>query len=418
MSTSNQVDDAPPLGLGIIGAGGFGTFVCSAAAGLPGVRVVALADEDAARAARLAAASGATVAADLTAMLTDDRVEAVIIATPPSTHAALAIRAFEAGRHVFSEKPMALSVEDARRVSAAAASSGRVYVVDHVIRYNPIITAVERLRDEGLVGPLQRFSFENAASHEFLQPDHWFWDPDLSGGILLEHGVHFFDVAAELIGAPAREVQTMGYRRADGRVDTVVATVAHTNGVLATHAHGFCHASRAERQLMRLDCGLTEILIHGWIPLLAEFNAWVDDQGAEAYEALPARAQQLLNVQGARLGGAELITVDVRRNAAEPATHTRDRDFQAPHHRDDHDRPGLARGAPAGLLRERAGCHQRPGNLCSHRWVTPSGGRFGRLGRPSGVCRYSRTRRWHDGPGPAVGDRSRWRGRGRLPDDQ
>ena len=332
MSTSNQVDDAPPLGLGIIGAGGFGTFVCNAAAGLPGVRVVALADEDAAQAARLAAASGATVAADLTAMLTDDRVEAVIIATPPSTHAALAVRAFEAGRHVFSEKPMALSVEDARRVSAAAASSDRVYVVDHVIRYNPIITAVERLRDEGLVGPLQRFSFENAASDEFLQPDHWFWDPDLSGGILLEHGVHFFDVAAELIGAPAREVQTMGYRRADGRVDTVVATVAHTNGALATHAHGFCHASRAERQLMRLDCGLTEILIHGWIPLLAEFNAWVDDQGAEAYEALPARAQQLLNVRGARLGGTESITVDVQRNAAEPATHTRDRDFQAPHH--------------------------------------------------------------------------------------
>src|SRR5665647_2534836 len=277
-------------------------------------------------------ASGATVAADLTAMLTDDRVEAVIIATPPSTHAALAVRAFEAGRHVFSEKPMALSVEDARRVSAAAASSGRVYVVDHVIRYNPIITAVERLRDEGLVGPLQRFSFENAASDEFLQPDHWFWDPDLSGGILLEHGVHFFDVAAELIGAPAREVQTMGYRRADGRVDTVVATVAHTNGALATHAHGFCHASRAERQLMRLDCGLTEILIHGWIPLLAEFDAWVDDQGAEAYETLPARAQQLLNVRGARLGGTESITVDVQRNAAEPATHTRDRDFQAPHH--------------------------------------------------------------------------------------
>ncbi len=299
--------------------------------GLPEVQLVALTDEDPARAARLAAVTGATIAADPAALLADNRVEAVIIATPPSTHAALAIQALEAGRHVFSEKPMALSVEDAQRVSAAAASSGHAYVVDHVIRYNPIIIAVERLRDEGLVGPLLRFGFENAASDEFLQPGHWFWDPELSGGILLEHGVHFFDVAAHLIGAPAHTVQAMGFRRADGRVDTVVATVAHANGVLATHAHGFCHASRAEHQLMRLDCGLTEILIHGWIPLLAEFDAWVDDQGAQAYEALPARAQELLHVPGACPSGIETITVTVQRNAADPATHTRDSDFQAPH---------------------------------------------------------------------------------------
>ncbi len=331
MSTPIEAD-ARALGLGIIGAGGFGTFVCKAAASLPEVRIVALVDEEPAKAARLATTTGASVAVDLSGMLADSRVEAVIIATPPSTHAALAIRALEAGKHVFSEKPMALSVEDARRVGAAAVASGRVYVVDHVIRYNPIITAVEKLREEGLVGPLQRFSFENAASDEFLQPDHWFWNPDVSGGILLEHGVHFFDVAAQLIGAPAREVQAMGSRRPDGRVDTVVATVEHANGVVATHAHGFSHASRAERQLMRLDCGVTEILIHGWIPLLAEFDAWVDDEGAERYEALPARAWQLLNVPGARLGDTGSITVEIRRNAAQSATHSRDRNFQAPHH--------------------------------------------------------------------------------------
>ncbi|GAA2107935.1 hypothetical protein GCM10009841_28090 [Microlunatus panaciterrae] len=320
-----------PLGLGVVGAGGFGTFVGDAAAQLPDLRVVAVTDEDPARAERLAVSTGAAVAADLTTLLADPAVQAVVIATPPSTHAALAVSALNAGRHVFSEKPMALSLEDTRRVSTAARTSGCAYVVDHVIRYNPIIVAVQRLRDEGLVGQLQRFSFENDAADEFLPAEHWFWDPELSGGILLEHGVHFFDVAAALADAPAAEVQTMGYRRADGRVDTVVATVRHSNGVLATHAHGFSHASRAERQLMRLDCGLTQLRIHGWIPLLAEIDGWVDDQAAQEYERLPARLHQLLDVPGGRLQGTETVTVRVQRDAAEAATHSRDQDFRAPH---------------------------------------------------------------------------------------
>lgn len=321
---------APPLGLGIVGAGRFAAFVAGTAATLPGLAVAAVTDPDGSRAAALADAHGATVLPDVTALLGDDRVRAVVVAAPPDTHAPVSLRALAAGRHVFCEKPVALADADADAVRAAVAATGLTYVVDHVLRYNPVLAALVRLRAEGLLGPVRRLAFENDAADEDLGPGHWFWDDAVSGGILLEHGVHFFDAAAMLIGTPARAVQAMGACRPDGRIDTVVATVAHEGGALASHAHGFSHAHRAERQLMRLDFGLAEARIHGWIPLRADLDAWTDRP--EAFEELPARAGELLAVPGFEPSGRERVTVSTTRDAGPPTLRTRDVEQRAPHH--------------------------------------------------------------------------------------
>ncbi len=159
---------------------------------------------------------------------------------------------------------------------------------------------------------------------------HWFWDDALSGGILLEHGVHFFDAAAMLIGAPARHVQAIGTTRPDGRTDTVVCTVAHAGGSLATHAHGFTHAHRAERQLMRLDYGLAEARVHGWIPLRADLDIWTDR--VDSFEQLPGLAADILAVPGVRPSGREHIAVTADRNAAPAAARARGLQCYAPHH--------------------------------------------------------------------------------------
>lgn len=300
---------AIPLGLGIVGAGGFARFVVSAAAHLADVDVVAATDTDLGRAHRLAA-----------------------VATSPRTHAELAIRALMAGRHVFCEKPIALSEADADRVRAAVAASGRSFVVDHVLRYNPILVAMRRLQDDGLLATVHRFSFENDAADEDLPAAHWFWDETISGGILLEHGVHFFDAAALLLGAPPRRVQAIGAHRPDGRTDTVVCTVEHADGALASYAHGFSRPRRAERQLMRVDLGLAEARVYGWIPLRADLEVWADDEAVRRYEALPGRAAQILAMPGARRSGYERIRVTLERDAAPAVTHSRGVTHRAPHH--------------------------------------------------------------------------------------
>ncbi len=254
----------------------------------------------------------------------------MVIATPPSTHAPLSLDALAAGRHVFCEKPLALTVAEAETVRDAAVASGRTFVVDHVLRYNPVLAALRRLHEAGVLGAVQRFAFENDAADEDLPCGHWFWDDAVSGGILLEHGVHFFDAAAMLIGAPARRVQAIGTTRADGRTDTVVCTVAHAGGALATHAHGFSHAHRAERQLMRLDYGLAEARVHGWIPLRAELDIWTDR--VDAFERIADDGGDLLAVPGIPASGHERVDVRVERDVAPADTRARGVPRRAPHH--------------------------------------------------------------------------------------
>ncbi|MYW69689.1 Gfo/Idh/MocA family oxidoreductase [Streptomyces sp. SID8379] len=308
-----------PLGVGLVGCGGFAEFVLDAAAGLPGLRLAAVADPSAERAARLGERHGVPALASLDELLERDDVEAVLIATPPATHAAMAMTALRAGRHVFCEKPLATTTEDAAAVAAEARAAGRVLVVDHVLRYNPLLRAVARLTERGLLAPARRFLFENDASDEDLGPDHWFWDRAHSGGIFVEHGVHFFDAARALIGSDPVSVRATAVRRPDGPVDMVSADVVHPGGVLASHLHSFTHAHRAERQLMRLDHGFAETRISGWIPVRAEISAWTDEDGARAWEQLPSLTDELLSVDGFRPHGDERVTVTVERNAGADA---------------------------------------------------------------------------------------------------
>ena len=319
----------PPLGLGLVGAGRFADFVARAAADVPGLDLRAVADQDVSRARRLAERHGITATGDIAGLLENDRIESLVIATPPVTHAPIARRALAAGRHVFCEKPLATELDDARAV-AAARDSGLALVVDHVLRYNPLLAALVTLRDE-LLGPVQRFAFENDAGDEDLPPDHWFWDEAVSGGIFVEHGVHFFDAAHLLLGSTPVRVAAMTAARTDGRIDLASATAHHPGGALATHTHGFSHPARCERQTLRLDHGTAEVRVDGWIPLRARVDAWTDDRGAALVESLPDRTPDLLHVPGHRLGPGAGITVVVHRNAGPARAIGRGKTVQVPH---------------------------------------------------------------------------------------
>jgi predicted dehydrogenase len=199
------------------------------------------------------------------------------------------------------------------------------------LRYNPLLRALSRLRGD-LIGQAQRFCFENDASDEDLDAGHWFWDEAVSGGIFVEHGVHFFDAAAMLVGPDPTSVVAVGAHRPDGPVDLVSATVSHGEDVLATHTHSFTHAHRCERQLLRLDCGPAEVRVEGWIPVHAVVDAWTDDAGLRVAEGLPDRVAELFEVPGFRLGPAAAISTTARRDAAPARAHGRGAALHVPHH--------------------------------------------------------------------------------------
>jgi predicted dehydrogenase len=283
----------------VVGAGRFGAFVLAAAAALPDLACRAVADADAMAAQELAQAHGCATAdlAALDDLLASGEVDAVVIATPPGSHALLVRQALDNGVDVFCEKPIATSIADADELVAAADRRGLVIVVDHVLRYNPLLGAIRRIQD-AMGWTVARFVFENDAADESLPREHWFWDEATSGGIFIEHGVHFFDAAALFIDEPATAVCAVATSRGGWPApDLVTATVTH-GAALATHTHSFTHAHRAERQLIRIDYGPAEARIRGWIPVDAEIVAFTDPAGRDRLLDLAGEPDLLAQAPG------------------------------------------------------------------------------------------------------------------------
>jgi predicted dehydrogenase len=285
--------------------------ILEAAGELPGLRPVAVADRDPGRAEALAA-TWRVAACGPDQLLTDPQVAVVAIATPPADHARLALAALRAGRHVFCENPLATRLEDATEVLAAAGESGAPRLtVDQVLRRNPLYALVGRLR-ESVLGPPRRFALEDLASDEHLDRDHWFWDREAGGGIPVGHGVHFFDVAAWLLGSQPERVQALEAARPDGRVDTVLVAAGHPGGATASYAHSFDRPDRAESQWTTLDWGeRASGRLYGGVPVELELDIRTDGAGLAAVQALATDQRAALAVPGYRPSGGERITLEL-----------------------------------------------------------------------------------------------------------
>ena len=168
------------------------------------------------------------------------------------------------------------------------------------MRYNPLCEAVHAITAQRLLGePLHGF-FENYAKDEPLGPDHWFWDPAVSGGIFIEHGVHFFDLFAWWLG-DGKVVSAQQCRRGDGPiVDQVNATVRYPGEVLVNFYHGFTQPARLDRQQFRLLFEHGSITMTEWVPTHIAIEAFCDQQTVERIAALlpHAKAQPVAQYTG------------------------------------------------------------------------------------------------------------------------
>lgn len=268
------------FGVGLIGCGSFGRFCLLAYAQAPGIRVVAVADANPKRARSCAQEFNLRACETVDELLADPAVQVVHIATPPAEHASLIRQALEAGKHVFCEHPLATRLKDADGLITQAAERSLRLGVNGALRYNPLYHLARRIIESGLAGRLRDLTLQNHASDEALPPDHWFWDPHCSGGILVEHGVHFFDVARWLAGAPGEVLAVMAAPRdGEGPVDRVWA-LARFGATLASFYHAFDKPSRLEQAEMRLSFDRGYLTIHGWMPTGADLDVIVDEAGA------------------------------------------------------------------------------------------------------------------------------------------
>jgi predicted dehydrogenase len=213
-------------------------------------------------------------------LLADPSVHMVHIVTPPAARASLARRSLEAGKHVFCENPLATRLEEMDELAAQAAERSLQLGVNGALRYNPLYHLARRIVESGLAGRLRDLTLQNYMSDETLPPAHWFWDPYHSGGILVEHGVHFFDIARWLANTPGEALAIMAtHRNGQGPVDRVWA-LARFGEILAGFYHAFDKPSRIEQTEIRLAFDRGYLTIHGWMPTGADLDVIVDETGA------------------------------------------------------------------------------------------------------------------------------------------
>ncbi len=283
---NNQDQDRKTLGLGLIGCGSFGLFCLDNYSRMDSVRLTAVADAREQAANNIASDFGIkkifTNPADLIAQ---EDVDIVHIATPPSSHLDLATQALRAGKHVLCEKPLAMNTAQTDQILAAAEKANRIVSVNFVLRYNAITNIVKTIIDSGVMGKVLNGRLTNCAADRNLHPGHWFWDKNISGGIFIEHGVHFFDLYRHWLGPGEVISAHTELRPGTNQEDRVTCTLRHENGALVSHYHGFDQLSPMDRANHRLVCEMGDIWVDGWIPLYATIDAIVDDEGAEKLQA-------------------------------------------------------------------------------------------------------------------------------------
>ena len=197
-----------PLRVAVIGCGNISDIYLKTMPKFAALRVVGVADLDASRARAHAEKYGIARAIALDAVFDDPEVDLILNLTTPESHASVALRALEKGKHVYGEKPLALNVADGRRVVAAASANGlRVGSAPDTVLGAGLQTA-RALIEAGEIGePLAASAFMTTPGHERWHPNPAFYYQP-GAGPMFDMGPYYLSALVNLIG-PIAEVSGM-----------------------------------------------------------------------------------------------------------------------------------------------------------------------------------------------------------------
>ncbi len=264
------------LRFGIIGAGLMGVEHIQNIALLEDASVAAIADPHPPSQERALAAAGGELQVydDYAPLLADESINAVIIATPNHTHAAVLRDVFETDKHILCEKPLCTTLDDCAWVVAEAARRSQVFWVAMEYRYSPPVARFVREVQAGTAGRLRMLSIREHRFPFLKKVGDWNRFNRNSGGTLVEKSCHHFDLMRHVVGAePLRVFATGGAdvnhldEEYDGEqpdiIDNALVVVDFENGVRAVH--DLCMFAEGSRHMQELaatgDTGKVECLM-------------------------------------------------------------------------------------------------------------------------------------------------------------
>ncbi|MDQ3622295.1 MAG: Gfo/Idh/MocA family oxidoreductase, partial [Verrucomicrobiota bacterium] len=167
--------------------------------------------------------------------------------------------------------------------------------VNLIMRYNPLCEIVRKIVERGVLGEPLHAHFENDAKDEPLPPEHWFWDREKSGGIFIEHGVHFFDLFEWWFGPGKVLAAQQASRPETSIIEHVNCTVLYRDSAFANFYHGFHQPARGDHQEWKLVFEMGSISMREWVPTAMRIDLLADDATMEALtRSLPCAEVQVI----------------------------------------------------------------------------------------------------------------------------
>lgn len=225
------------LNVAIIGAGIMGRVHGNGYRNVRNCKVNAVYDLNEEKAGNIASPHGAKICTDYNQILEDERIDMVDICLPTYLHREFAIPAMRKKKHVFCEKPIALTIEDAQAMEAEADFHKVNFSVGHVVRYFPAYKRASQLISEGKIGKPGLIRTTRTGAYPLRPWQDWYSDYELSGGLLLDLVIHDFDWILNSFGEIerlyAKRIKNGGRHRQDHCLVVLRlknGTIAHVEG--------------------------------------------------------------------------------------------------------------------------------------------------------------------------------------------
>lgn len=293
---TNNISATEPV-VGFIGAGNYGSRLLIPAFKAAGATLDTVVTSTGASGVHHGRRGGFGVAStQIGDILDNPRINTVAIVTRHNTHADLVSRALAAGKHVFVEKPLALTLDEVARIEATLAANQAKQVGAHLMvgfnrRFAPLVVQMKSLLDK-VRAPKSFIYTCNAGA---IPSDHWTQDAAVGGGRIVGEACHFIDLLRFLVGAPIRDAQitTMaGLTAAAAPDDKAIITLAFEDGSIGS-IHYFANGGKAfpkERieafaadAVLQLD-NFVSLQGFGW-PGFRKTRLWRQDKGQSACAA-------------------------------------------------------------------------------------------------------------------------------------
>ncbi len=218
-------------------AEGYGKFINQQ----PDAKMTVVWDDDECRGKAMAEKLGCEYEKDLDKMLSRCDVDAVLCCAPTTQHKDLLIRCAKAGKHIFTEKALAPTVEECKEIAQAVKDSGIKFVISHPSLCGGAVQYAKKAMDDGLLGRVNYFRMRTAhdGSSGGWLPEYWYDMTMTGGGAMMDLGCHPNYVAAYLMGKPRRVAAMFNRTCAPQGEDNAVAVIEFENDAIGVLETGF-----------------------------------------------------------------------------------------------------------------------------------------------------------------------------------